>query len=659
MTERIEELIKLAESGDVEAQFNLGKSFDDGKDVDIDKSKAIYWYTKAAELGFSKAQFNLAYMFDVGDGIEIDKNQAVYWYTKAAEQGHTVAQFNLALMYDIGDGINVDKVKALYWYTKAAEQGYPEAQFNLGFMYDNGDGVDIDKSKAIYWYTKAAEQGIKEAQHNLGFMYNSGDGVDIDKSKAIYWYTKAAEQGYGASQINLGLIYSAGNGIEVDKSKAIYWFRKAAEQGIKEAQYSLGEMIYRGDGTPVNEREALELFKKAADNGFSESLYAMALVLLESNEYLKAKEYLELFVKQQSEDTGALSDAYFRLSQFYIEYDKEKGKTKNLRKAKEYLDLAVELGSEDAEELLKAINDELYIGDSQNNRMGLLAKELIEKNVPISNLSEEAEKTIKGRFGKMYDYLKPATKASLVTSLLTYVSFMSVGEAKYRNLDFSSVINPITKSLEIELKHVFYTCFMDYLIRNNIPPTEFDPTKQYFVSEIKPKIPPYENVDESEINTEIANTEKYNYFKQQKYDHSSAVKYVVGENNGAFSLGGMRKFIAIQEKPSVVSNVSYIDRNGNAKIVTKKEITVDKHFFNYIRDVFKEDAFSKNNRDQEIKKYLLKLVNKVGFIAFDLRNPSNHTQIMECWRATHCGNIVFMKDNFLMDFLSKIKPEYL
>ena len=490
-------------------------------------------------------------------------------------------------------------------------------------------------------------------------MYNTGDGVETDKNKAIYWYTKAAEQGYGPAQINLGLMYSAGDGVETDKNKAIYWFRKAASQGFREAQYSLGEMTYRGDGVDVDEREALKLFKEAAKNGFGDSIYAMALVLLELNEYPKAKECLELCVNKQPKNIGTLSDAYYRLAQFYTEYDKEKGKTKKLTKAKEYLELAVSLGSEDAKELLKAINDELCIGDSRNNRMGLLAKELIEKNIPISSLSEEAEKTIRDRFGKMYGYLKPGTKASLVTSLLTYVSFMSVGEDKYRSLDFSSVINPITKSLEIELKHVFYTCFMEYLNKNNIPPTEFDPEKQYFVKEKKQKVPQYEVVDELEINKEIANLEEYNYYKQQKYDRSSTIEYVIGENNGAFSLGGMRRFIAIQEKPAVVSNVSYIDRNGKTKIVTRKEITIDKHFLDYIRNVFKDDAFPKNNRDEEIKKYLLRIVNKIGFIASDLRNPSNHTQIMECWRATYCGNIVFMKDNFLMDFLSKIKPEYL
>ena len=236
---------------------------------------------------------------------------------------------------------------------------------------------------------------------------------------------------------------------------------------------------------------------------------------------------------------------------------------------------------------------------------------------------------------------------------------MSVGEEKYRELDFSSVINPITKSVEIELKHIFYTCFMNYLEKNNIPPTEFNPEKQRFVIEIKNKVPPYENVEESEINEEFANKKEFNYFKQKKYDRISTVEYVIGENNGAFTLGGIRNLIGLTERDAVVPGITITGKDIKTRPYVTKEISIDKHFLDYISNVFKDNAFPKKDRTKEITKYLSKFVKKVSYIAFNLRNPSNHTQIMECWKATHCGNIVFMKDNFLVDFLSKIKPEYL
>ena len=50
---------------------------------------------------------------------------------------------------------------------------------------------------------------------------------------------------------------------------------------------------------------------------------------------------------------------------------------------------------------------------------------------------------------------------------------------------------------------------------------------------------------------------------------------------------------------------------------------------------------------------------KIRDITFQLRNPSSHTAVMEYWKAVYCGNAIFMKDNFLQNLLSKIKPEIL
>ena len=43
-----------------------------------------------AEQGNAEAQFFLAYMYDEGDDIELNKQKAVYWYTKAAEQDNAL-----------------------------------------------------------------------------------------------------------------------------------------------------------------------------------------------------------------------------------------------------------------------------------------------------------------------------------------------------------------------------------------------------------------------------------------------------------------------------------------------------------------------------------------------------------------------------------------
>lgn len=48
-------LLKLAEQGDVEAQYDLVLIYDDEESEYYDIEKAVYWYQQTAELGLEKA----------------------------------------------------------------------------------------------------------------------------------------------------------------------------------------------------------------------------------------------------------------------------------------------------------------------------------------------------------------------------------------------------------------------------------------------------------------------------------------------------------------------------------------------------------------------------------------------------------------------------
>ena len=66
----------------------------------------------------------------------MNKSQAVYWWSKAAEQGDADAQYNLGRAYWLGDGIPMNKPLAVYWYRKAAEQGNADAIELLKVYYE-------------------------------------------------------------------------------------------------------------------------------------------------------------------------------------------------------------------------------------------------------------------------------------------------------------------------------------------------------------------------------------------------------------------------------------------------------------------------------------------------------------------------------------------
>ncbi len=86
---------------------------------------------KLAEQGNITAQFDLAIAYENGDGVEKDYIKAAYWYTKAAEQGDANAQNNLGVAYHNGNGVEQDKNKAIYWFRKACENFNDDACENL------------------------------------------------------------------------------------------------------------------------------------------------------------------------------------------------------------------------------------------------------------------------------------------------------------------------------------------------------------------------------------------------------------------------------------------------------------------------------------------------------------------------------------------------
>mgnify|MGYP001260849471 CR=1 FL=1 len=225
--------------------------------------------TAQAESGDAEAQLQLGLRHFDGDGVAQDFVKAVKWLRKAAEQDHAEAQFNLGICYFNGRGVPKDETEAVKWDRKAAGQGYAEAQDNLGVGYATGQGVPKDEAEAVKWFRKAAEQNLALAQYNLGVCHAMGEGVPKDEVEAVKWFRKAAEQGEAVAQINLGRCYANGRGVPKDETEAVKWFRKAAEPNFAEGQFALGISYEKGLGVPKDEAEAVRWYRKAAEQNFA------------------------------------------------------------------------------------------------------------------------------------------------------------------------------------------------------------------------------------------------------------------------------------------------------------------------------------------------------------------------------------------------------
>ena len=73
-----------AESGDAEAQTNVGEIFEKGLGVPPDYEAAAVWYRRAAEQGLSRAAINLGNLYERGLGVPQDAIQALNWYRRAS-----------------------------------------------------------------------------------------------------------------------------------------------------------------------------------------------------------------------------------------------------------------------------------------------------------------------------------------------------------------------------------------------------------------------------------------------------------------------------------------------------------------------------------------------------------------------------------------------
>lgn len=133
--EYCEELVSLAEGGNVDAEFRLG---------------VFYW--------------------DEDHGVLQDYAKCAKWMKRAAEHGHGQAASVLFTLYGEGKGVPLSIPTAIKWLKRSTELGYPDGQLILATLYldeTGSSGVPYDRDLAIKWMREAADNGDPTAQEFL------------------------------------------------------------------------------------------------------------------------------------------------------------------------------------------------------------------------------------------------------------------------------------------------------------------------------------------------------------------------------------------------------------------------------------------------------------------------------------------------------------
>ena len=178
--------------------YRRAKSILDAADADpSEKSMALVTLHRLWEEGYTIAAHQLGKAYQDGLGISIDRKAAAEWFQKSAEAGNTCSAYALGkLLLEQGQ-----IPQALHWLRQVAEQNDPCAQYRLGKLLLTGaEGVPRDAVAAIKLLTDSATQGNSFAQYTLGKLYLLGQEMQADRKEALRYFAQAAAQGNSYAQ---------------------------------------------------------------------------------------------------------------------------------------------------------------------------------------------------------------------------------------------------------------------------------------------------------------------------------------------------------------------------------------------------------------------------------------------------------------------------
>lgn len=245
---------KAAAAGNVDAMFNLGKSYEGTFGVGT-KEQAAFWYQKAAEADDVEAMSEIGYAYKYGEGVKQDVQEAFRWTQKAAEAGNAFSMVEVGLFYAEGEVIEQDQEKAVEWYKQGIKAGSNRAMLALGDAYEYGKGIGRDEKQAAFWYDQGAQKGTV-AVHNafamrcLGYLYKKDRGLAKAEKEAMGWIWFAAERGDDVAMMELSRAYESGGILQRNEKKAESWRKEAADAGNREAI----QIVYGDVETEPNEK---------------------------------------------------------------------------------------------------------------------------------------------------------------------------------------------------------------------------------------------------------------------------------------------------------------------------------------------------------------------------------------------------------------------
>ena len=128
-------------------------------------AKSFEELRKLADAGDAEAQWQMGLRYHNGDGVPHDDAQAMQWFLRAAEQGHVTAQATLGAYYWAGRGVPEDLSKAYFWSAIANARGDEASKIRLEVLASRMTPAQISaaREQADAWIHSYYQRAKSEA----------------------------------------------------------------------------------------------------------------------------------------------------------------------------------------------------------------------------------------------------------------------------------------------------------------------------------------------------------------------------------------------------------------------------------------------------------------------------------------------------------------
>jgi hypothetical protein len=262
-------LTQEANTGNVEAQHELGLRYLSGHDVPADTLKGAYWIKKAADQKFPPAQYNYGILLLNGWGGEWDPYKAFKSFYFAALKDMAAAEYVIGLLYTDDLIIKRDMAEAYKWIKKAANNDYPPAKESLVKLKRFAPSINDSIPKLAVIPGKLDSIPPPKIHDQSSLKSNSGlvfiDFDIISDSIPKVTYADLLEDLKNSSNKDLEntIKYKKDSTLYVD-STSISTFLEASEYGCPEALNILGDYLQSGIWLKKNLVEAAEFYIRSS-----------------------------------------------------------------------------------------------------------------------------------------------------------------------------------------------------------------------------------------------------------------------------------------------------------------------------------------------------------------------------------------------------------